>query len=449
MEVRLNNKVYIQAEEIVRNHPEIFKEGKKKARQILEFKRIPQDDYIFGSNVKTGWRVSTKENCKAKLLITKSWLDEYLKSNQESTPEIQSEVTVSDIRDAPPILDLTESEKFKDHKGQILEIEVRGERDDEGCFFRVKDVARCFNDIRSQDVILNTHSGFSEKNDYTYFYRPIINGTVERSQDKNKELFLTYLGMLRYLFVSRNPNTKAFQKWASKILFAIQMGTIEQKQSVGEQLFGVSPEIVCKFFGTCCVRDIPMAYLLKLTEPLESMTVPYGKQKEWLVVKVGQHGKEERKTGVVGRLKGHVQEFREFKDTMEYMHFVFVDPMYVSEVETRIKEYFSEFKMEYGSKAEVYLVHKSKLEDVKKFFRQLSMEYSGNYADIQREHDNTKSRIHDMETENRHLKDMMKQQTSYHQNLMDKTQIIIDNLQERVAEQALTIKAFITRLIPS
>jgi len=139
------------------------------------------------------------------------------------------------------------------------------------------------------------------------------------------------------------------------------MGTIEQKASLGVELFGVSPEIVSKFFGTCCVRDIPMAYLLKLTEPLETMTVPHGEHKDWLVVKVGQHGKSECKTGVVGRLRQHKQEFKEFKDTMEYMHFVFVDPMYVSEVETRIKEYFSEFKLDYGNKSEVHLIHKSKL----------------------------------------------------------------------------------------
>jgi site-specific DNA-adenine methylase len=104
-----------------------------------------------------------------------------------------------------------------------------------------------------------------------------------------------------------------------------------------------------------------MAYLLKLTEPLEMMIVPYGDHKDWLVVKVGQHGKEERKTGVIGRLKGHQQEFKEFKDTMKYMHFVFVDPMYVIDVETRIKEYFSEFQLDFENKSEIYLVHKSKL----------------------------------------------------------------------------------------
>lgn len=454
MEVQLNNKIYIQADEIVRMYPDAFKEGKKKPRKILEFKRIPQDDYIFGTNFKAGWKVSTEKNCKAKLLLTKSWVDNYITSlsviKECDTQELQSEAMASDIKDAPPILDLTESEKFKDHKGKTLEIEVRGERDEDECFFRVKDVARCFNDVRIQDVILFAHSGFDETIDYIYLYRPINYGTVEQ---KKKELFFTYQGMLRYLFVSKNPNAKVFRKWASKILFAMQMGTIEQKQSVGAELFGVSPNIVSKFFGTCCVRDIPMAYLLKLTEPQESMAIPYGDHKNWLVVKAGQHGKEERKTGVVGRLKGHRQEFKEFKDSMEYMHFVFVDPMYVSDVEAKMKEYFSTYKLNYKNTSEVYLVHKSKLEDVKKFFRQLSIEYSGNHGDIQREYDrythDTKARMREMKTENLHLKEIIEQRESYYKNL-------IENLQERVAEQAetirthtSTIKAFITRIIPS
>jgi len=204
MEVRLNSKIYIQAEEIVRMHPEVFKEGKKKARQILEFKRIPQDDYIFGSNVKAGWKVSTKENCKAKLLITQSWLEEYLRSavsQKESTPEIQSEATVSDIRDAPPILDLTESEKFKDHQGKILEIEVRGKREEDECFFRVRDVARCFNDIRCQDHILEKTTGYSPQDHFLFFYR-----LSNRDNSRTKELFFTTKGILKYLLTTNIKN---------------------------------------------------------------------------------------------------------------------------------------------------------------------------------------------------------------------------------------------------
>lgn len=465
MEIQLNGKTYIQADEIVRLHPDAFKEGKKKPRQILQFKRIPQDDYIFGSNVKTGWKISNEQNCKAKLLITRTWLDEYLKSLsspliQEPVQEIRRAMLESEIKDAPPILDLTEKEKFKDQNGKILEIEVRGERDEDGCFFRVKDVARCFNDIhlyKNIDRADIQYTSYRVREHFFYFYRLSIGETVE---PKKKELFFTYDGLLRYLFVSDNPNAKIFRRWASKILFAMQMGTTEQKESVGAELFGVSPEIVSKFFGTCCVRDIPMAYLLKLTEPPQSINIPYGEHKDWLVVKPGQHGKEERKTGVVGRLKGHRQEFKEFKDSMEYMHFVFVDPMYVSDVERKIKDYFSEFKLDYENKSEVYLIHKSKLEDVKKFFRQLSMEYSGNHADIQRLWDqyrnDTKVQIHDLEMKNRFLQETIEQKESYYKDVMSKTQIIIDNLQERVAEQAetirthaSTIKSFLTRFIPS
>ena len=465
MEIQLNNKIYIQADEIVRLHPEVFKEGKKKARQIIQFKRIPQDEFIFGSFVKAGWRVSNEKNNKAKLLITKKWLDEYINSSptQESNEKLQS-VILSEIKDAPPILELIDSEKFKDHNGKILDIEVRGKRDMDRCFFRVKDVAVCFNDIRCQDHILDGKSGYSIKDHYLYMYRPRDSGTTENiiSTQKNKELFLTYDGMLRYLFVSRSSQARDFQKWASKILFAMQMGTREQKESVGAELFGVSPEIVSKFFGTCCVRDTPMAYLLKLSEPFEYIKIPYDNHNDWLIVKPGQHGKQDTKYGFIGRMKGHKQEFKEFKDTMEYMHFVFVDPMYVSDVETKIKEFFSEFKLDYGSKSELFLIHKSRLEDVKKFFRQLSVEYSGNHADIQREWDkyrnDVKTIIHNLEMENRHLKEMMEQKDAHYKMFMEtmnfKTQAIIDNLQERVGEQAKTlrtheetIKLFITRLI--
>jgi len=458
MEVRLNNKLYLQAEEIVRLHPEAFKEGKKKPRQILQFKRIPPDEYIFGSCVKAGWRVSNEQNNKAKLLITKTWLDEFLKSFNPPVQEPAQEVRpiVSEIKEAPPILDLMESEKFKDHNGKVLEIEVRGEREEDECFFRVKDVAVCFNDIhlyRNIDRADIQHTSYRINEDFVYFYRISNRHMTEADVRKPAELFFTYQGVLRYLFVSQNPNSQAFRKWASKILFAMQMGTAEQKESVGAELFGVSPEVVSKFFGTCCVRDIPMAYLLKLSEALESMKIPYGDHRDWLVVKPGQHGKEERKTGVVGRLKGHKQEFKEFRDTMEYMHFVFVDPMYVSDVEARIKNYFSEFRLDYGSKSEVFLIHKSRLDGMKEFFRQLSIEYSGNHADIQRAWDqyrnDTKARMHDMEVENRHLNEMM-------ETLTVKTQTIIDNLQERIAEQAetirthvATIKAFITRFMSS
>jgi hypothetical protein len=87
---------------------------------------------------------------------------------------------------------LKESVKFKDHKGRIVDIEVRGERDEDECFFRVKDVARCFNDIRCQDHMLDVKSGYNKQDHFLFFYRPRGSGTLESSRDKDKELFLTH-----------------------------------------------------------------------------------------------------------------------------------------------------------------------------------------------------------------------------------------------------------------
>ena len=77
------------------------------------------------------------------------------------------------------MVDLMESEKFRNHQRKILETEVRRERDEDGCFFRLKDVARCFNDIRRQDHFLHRKSGYNEHGHYLYFYRSGVSGTVE------------------------------------------------------------------------------------------------------------------------------------------------------------------------------------------------------------------------------------------------------------------------------
>jgi hypothetical protein len=180
-----------------------------------------------------------------------------------------------------------------------------------------------------------------------------------------------------------------------------------------------------------------------------------GDRNDFLLFKIGQHGKEETKCGFKGRSKGHQQEFKEFRREMSYLHFVFLDPMYVSEAEKRIKEFFAGFRTNYKDKSEVYLIPKSKLVDVKKFFEHLSLIYSGNHSDIQRSWDqfrnDTRTRIHDMEVKNDHLREMIEQKEHHYKTLLEtltnKTQIIIDNLQDRVAEQANTIRAFISRLM--
>lgn len=59
-----------------------------------------------------------------------------------------------------------------------------------------------------------------------------------------------------------------------------------------------------------------------------------------------------------------------------------------------------------------------------------------------------------MEVENQHLREMMEQKENHYQTLLGKMQIIINNLEERITEQANTIRdnantirAFISRMM--
>lgn len=433
--------------------------GCSKSRSMVEKKNIPETEYLFAVlSKKTGvWEVKNREYKPAKLLISKTWAEYNVPVLRpplppvDNTSDVTDAVVSKDIQMAPPILDLEDHEKFRDAAGNVLEIEVRGERNHKKCFFLIQDVSQRFGIPALQTTINDKRTSYIIDIDYKYFIRSYVDNS--NVQVNKKMLYLTYEGLIKTLYVSRSPFARHFREWATEKLFTIQMGTTDDKEFLASELLGVSVETVCKFLSAC-VRDIPMVYMLHLGSVPDSIEVE-GDRNDYLLFKIGQHGKEDTKCGFKGRSKAHLQEFKEFREEMSYLHFVFLDPMYVSESEKSIKDFFKGFRIEYKDKKEVYLIPRSKLDDIKKFFKQLSVIYSGNHADIQRTWDqfrnDTRTRIHDVEVENQHLREMIEQKEHHYKTLMEalttKTQIIIDNLQDRVTEQANTIRVFISRMM--
>ena len=78
---------------------------------------------------------------------------------------------------------------FKDDNNNILDIEVRGTREHNKCYFKVKDVMKGF-DMPS---LINTLTdkrrldGYLEEEHYKYF-------TIQQNKKTKKELYLTYMG---------------------------------------------------------------------------------------------------------------------------------------------------------------------------------------------------------------------------------------------------------------
>ena len=148
-------------------------------------------------------------------------------------------------------MELEDEEKFHDTDGNILEIETRGERDVDKIFFRVRDVMKRFDMPNLKDALIHKEGGYEKGSHFKTF-----NTAVNYRQDKSfksfkreKSLFLTYTGLLRVLFVSRNKNAETFTIWATQKLFTMQMGSKEAKEILGTEVLNIKIENYRAVFG--------------------------------------------------------------------------------------------------------------------------------------------------------------------------------------------------------
>jgi hypothetical protein len=151
-------------------------------------------------------------------------------------------------------LELEDEEKFHDTDGNILEIETRGERDVDKIFFRVRDVMKRFDMPKLDIVLLRNDRGYERGLHFKTFHR--FNDQINylciksfKSFKREKSLFLTYTGLLRVLFVSRNKNAETFTIWATQKLFTMQMGSKEAKEILGTEVLNIKIENYRAVFG--------------------------------------------------------------------------------------------------------------------------------------------------------------------------------------------------------
>ena len=83
---------------------------------------------------------------------------------------------------------------------------------------------------------------------FNRFNTPCLTGCI-KSFKREKSLFLTYTGLLRVLFVSRNKNAETFTIWATQKLFTMQMGSKEAKEILGTEVLNIKIENYRAVFG--------------------------------------------------------------------------------------------------------------------------------------------------------------------------------------------------------
>lgn len=187
---------YVQADYVLQHAP-IYSKGCRGTRDLIKKKKIKE--YIFMRLSNDKWIETNGSSQKLdKVFILKTVLD--------TIPELnQSEIITDDngIEKAPNIIYLEKHEKFYDNDGNTLDIETRGERNVDHIYFKVKDIMEGFGLNRLNDIITNNKfDGYVENKHYKYFM-------CEKSPCIiKKELFLTYIGLLRFLLNIREDRTK-------------------------------------------------------------------------------------------------------------------------------------------------------------------------------------------------------------------------------------------------
>ena len=364
--------LYYNMKELYNHKPEFFYGCTSKKRLIIKKKNIQTDEYVYATYfTKTNeWKLSD-ENCKkAQLLFTKSWTD---RSFFNIKSEIDNDEPES-VETAPPILELNNEEKFRDCDGNIVDIEVIGEKSRNKIYFKVNDVMEAF-DMPSLDQVL--------RNDRTYYdinihYKSFIKVTrnSNASNTIKKYLYLTYKGLLKVLFNSRTGNAEQFQDWAEDKLFTIQMGTQENKEILGTDILGINIKNYRAVFNKHS-SDFPCVYLLslgKVGDLRDTFNLSCDIDDNTIVYKYGfTHDFKER-------IAKHQTDYGKMDNVkLDVVCFNIVDSKYTSEAENEIRDFFKAFNkpLEVNGRRELVSLNKMELDETRKKFIVTGQKYAG------------------------------------------------------------------------
>jgi hypothetical protein len=391
IQITIDKKKYILADNVIRQCP-VWCKGIRSGREFVARKEIPANKWTYAKNVDDVWVVADGSSKRHDKAIVRR---KYLMECQPYVDEIKG-VNVRDangIEIAPPIICLEEEEMFDDEQGNVLEIETRGVRERNGVYFRVKDVAERFDVKNLANSLLHPDGGYATCTDYKYFmrthYENITKKTDEKKMIVKKELFLTYGGLLRVLFVSRSGNADKFVGWATDTLFTVQMGTVPQKQALVGKMLGASPSAVNEVFRTSATTT-PCIYLFVLgtVKALrESMRIDPRYFDAMLVCKYGYTNDLPRRT------TEHTKTYGTIKGAdLRLVHHSYIDPMYISKAEADIRLFFEGTDMElvYKTHKELVVVDQIASKLIAHQYKQLGDKYAGHSGDL-------KKRINDLE----------------------------------------------------
>jgi hypothetical protein len=175
-EYALNDDIYIDIKQLIPLRP--YAKGCTSIPKLIA--RKGYQDVIYG-HIKDGNLIQTQVQSKkyGSVFVNKKELVELFNGK---TPEIPP---------APPVLEADDLVFFKDKNGVSYQVEMRGDRTEEGIYFKVKDLSEVFQMSRLDTILQSNQSVYVDTRDYQWF-RVDSNGT-------SRTLYLTFIGLLKVI----------------------------------------------------------------------------------------------------------------------------------------------------------------------------------------------------------------------------------------------------------
>jgi hypothetical protein len=243
--------------------------------------------------------------------------------------------------------------------------------------------------------------GYKRGIDYITFKRCTQNVSKNTNKPSSTSLYLTYEGLLRVLFVSKNKNASLFKKWATQMIFTIQMGSKEQKVKLGTDLCNI-PLKTYKAIFESHTSNFPSIYLLSLgkvrnlratfgisdTIPDDSVVYKYGFTRDF-ARRIGEHQQ------AYSKLPGVTVDVKWFQN---------IDIKYLSEAENEVEEECSAYgtRLHVPDYKELIALNDRQFEHMQKSYRRIGKEYAGATAELNEKIEELRAQIKDMQMQHRH-----------------------------------------------
>jgi hypothetical protein len=370
--IKYENKSYVNGEYVLLN-ANIYAKGCRSSRDLIKKKNIDNTNYIYARLKENEWIVSDGKSVKLdKVFFSELFI--------KSIPELNNEKITdkNSVEQAPNIIILEDNQKFKDNKGNIIEIETRGERLVDKTYFKVKDVMKGFSMDRLDEFIKDPRreKGYIEGEHYVYF-----NCKNTALPKKNKELFLTYEGMLRLLFVSHSSKVKPFIKWATETLFTVHLGSLSQKQVLFSNVLGIDAKVIKEVFNTDR-NSLPCVYLFILNtvgKLRETMKIDEKHADNSVVAKYGFTKDLTRRTNE------HISKYNKIPNVdLKLKHYSYIDPQYISNAENDIRDYMNAFKtkFDFDKEDEIVIIPTNFMKMIEKQYELIGKSYMGHISEL-------------------------------------------------------------------